>query len=344
MAETDIRKILFPVFVTTGMVVNEAVHVSIASRDIIRRCAKQLINRWDEFWQRIRNPYDSSGDPYFLFGRIGDSDEEILRWLFVIDTLNYSFWPNPGSPLWSVEYAGREWSGYWGLAASFKRAYEEGIPLTDALFLSELREDTLKHVFRGKGEIPLFRSRLAHLKGVGQILLKYFEGDVTNVVRASEKSAEKLVKFIVTYFPFFRDEASYKGRRVFFWKRAQIYAFDIFLAFNGKGWGEFYDIDVLTAFADYKLPQVLRALGVLRYSEDLSGLIDNRIPIMAGSPEEVEIRAATVQSVELLRQELEGLTGIHDILAARVDQFLWYLGQEESFRVKPYHLCRTVFY
>lgn len=335
MDEKSLNKILFPVFATTEMVTREAIHVGIASKEFIQGCARKLLSRWNEFINRSD----------FHLSHIDASEDELARWLFVVDTVNYSFWPDPGKPLWEIEYGGRKFSGYWGLSASLKRAYEDGIPITDSSFLATLSEDVLSGIFQGEGEIPLFRSRLDHLREAGQVLLKYFEGDVVKLIKLAEKSAERLVKLIVTYFPSFRDEAVYEGRRVFFWKRAQIFVFDLYSTFSGKGLGEFYDIDVLTAFADYKLPQVLRHLGILEYSEELSKTVDNRIMIKPGSLEEVEIRAATVQGVEFLRQEIENLSGVsQSIPAAKVDQFLWFLGQEDEFRSKPYHLCRTIFY
>ncbi|MCX7822803.1 MAG: queuosine salvage family protein [Syntrophobacterales bacterium] len=339
MGETNIRKLLFPVFATTTMVMREARHVKIAPPHVIRECAKRLLSRWNDFCEGS----DGFSDSPIMLNRIEASEEELARWLFVIDTVNYSFWPDPGKPLWSVEYGEKRWSGYWGLVASFKRAYEEGVPVTDPLFLSKLSEDILHHIFRGQGEIPLFEFRLSHLREIGRILIA--NSDIVELINSAEQSAERLVEAIVTYFPSFRDETLYKGRKVFFWKRSQIYVFDLYLAFRGEGLGKFDDIEVLTAFADYKLPQVLRALGIIEYSKNLSEIVDNRVMIGAGSEEEVEIRAATVQAVELLRRELDILTEkAKPTIAARVDQFLWHLGQEDPFRVKPYHLCRTIFY
>ncbi len=341
MDEKAIKKTLFPVFVTTQMVVRRAKHVKIASYDSILKCADVLLSRWQKFSRGLSDAVD----PAVSLHKLDASYEEHARWLFVVDTVNFSFWPDHGKPRWSVEYGGRKWSGYWALAASLKRAYEEGLPITNAAFLAELSRDTLENIFRGKGEIPLFEARLSNLREAGRILLTNFNGDVMELIEAAEKSAEKLVELVVLNFPSFRDEALYEGSRVFFWKRAQLYAFDLYTTFNGKGPGEFHDLDVLTAFADYKLPQVLRALGVIRYSEELSSKIDRRVLIEPGSDEEVEIRSATVQAVELLRQAIEELTRPREpIPAARIDQFLWYLGQEDAFRIMPYHLCRTIFY
>jgi len=41
---------------------------------------------------------------------------------------------------------------------------------------------------------------------------------------------------------------------VFLYKRSQILIADIYAAFQGKGFGEFHDIDKLTMFPDYRVP------------------------------------------------------------------------------------------
>lgn len=58
-------------------------------------------------------------------------------------------------------------------------------------------------------------------------------------------------------------------------KRAQILVADIWACCGGEGLGEFTDIDELTAFADYRIPQSLLWLGVLEYSEDLVKALQN---------------------------------------------------------------------
>jgi len=65
-----------------------------------------------------------------------------------------------------------------------------------------------------------------------------------------------------------------KEEEVVFYKRAQIFAADLYGAFDGKKWGSFTDMDKLTAFADYKLPQVLRHLEILRYTQALEQKVD----------------------------------------------------------------------
>ena len=58
--------------------------------------------------------------------------------------------------------------------------------------------------------------------------------------------------------------------QVAFYKRAQIFAADVYGAFGGRSLGAFRDIDALTMFADYRVPVVLRRLRVLRYSDALA--------------------------------------------------------------------------
>ena len=110
----------------------------------------------------------------------------------------------------------------------------------------------------------------------------------------------------------------------------------------GKGWGAFNDMENLTCFADYKLPQVLRQLGILDYTSFLEQNIDRKILLKQGSPEEVEIRANTIWAVDLIRQELE-VKG-KGLKAYEIDWILWNMGQGKGFKVRPYHRTLTIFY
>jgi hypothetical protein len=98
----------------------------------------------------------------------------------------------------------------------------------------------------------------------------------------------------------------------------------------------------LTAFADYKLPQVLRHLGILNYSPELAQMVDNQVLLSPGSAEEIEIRANTIWAVEVIRQELERCG--RKTRAFEIDWLLWNMGQEDTYRAKPYHRTVTIFY
>ncbi len=261
------------------------------------------------------------------------------QYMFVVDTLNFCFW---GDPKWRISYRGNLLDGYWALAASITRAVEEGMPVLDAWYLAEISDQSVAAIFRGEGEIPLLRERAANLREAGRWLLERYQGWFHNFVDEASRNALRIALRLAEELASYRDVSLYGGREIPFLKRAQLCAADLHGIFGGKLYGALTDLDKLTAFADYKLPQMLRALGVLIYSQALSEAVDSLKPLPAGSPEEVEIRACTVWAVELLRQELSdrGLS----VTASDIDYYLWYLSQGPQQDVRPYHRTSTIFY
>jgi len=57
-------------------------------------------------------------------------------------------------------------------------------------------------------------------------------------------------------------------------------------------------------FADYRVPQILRHVGIFEYSESLAHKIDSEEELPYSSVDEVEIRAATVIAVEMIITEI----------------------------------------
>ena len=71
------------------------------------------------------------------------------------------------------------------------------------------------------------------------------------------------------------------------YKRVQILVGDLWGAFEGKDYGKFNDIDKLTMFPDYRVPQILYHVGIFEYSEDAEQTIKSFSEIPAGSKLEV---------------------------------------------------------
>lgn len=270
------------------------------------------------------------------------SKGETVFYLLVLDSINFCFWAPSGKAKWEIEHRSHKLSGYFGLAAALKQAAESGIPVTKADYLSRLTMDQLSLILGGKGKLPLMKRRLENLRELGHVLQTEFGGEALNLVKAAKRSALTLVRLLAAKLRSFRDVAEFEGREVFFYKRGQLFAADLNGAFNGKDWGDFHDIDKLTAFADYKLPQVLRHVGIFRYAPSLAGRIDQELCLEPGSPEEVEIRANTIWAVELIRRQLRRVG--NEFRAFEIDWILWNLGQKEEFREKPYHRTMTIFY
>jgi Queuosine salvage protein len=299
-------------------------------REAVARFAGQLSS------QKLQPPsWDSN---HHLRG----SEEETVAYFFLLDTLNFCFWPPPGKSRWEIEYEGETFSGYYGLAVSLKRAMQSGTPVNDAKYLASLSLEKLHQILAGRGTLQLMDRRLENLRELGRVLLEEFDGRAENLVGSARGSAINLARLLAQELSSFRDVARYGGEKVFFYKRGQLFAADLHGAFAGESWGRFGDMDELTAFADYKLPQVLRQVGVLQYESSLAEKVDRLILLEPGSPEEVEIRANTVLAVELIKEEL-GRAG-KKLKAYEIDWLLWNLGQEDQFRKKPYHRTVSIFY
>jgi hypothetical protein len=269
-----------------------------------------------------------------------DDSDRAADYVLVLDALNFCFW---GEPRWRVEYEGRLLDGYWALAACLRRALEADVPLLDPAYLAAFDEIAAAELFDGEAEIPLLQARIANLRQVGQGLLDA-GGSFAEIVRAANGSGEALVREVIRRFPSFDDVATYDdGTEVRFYKRAQILVSDLHGIYGGEGLGAFTDLGRLTAFADYKIPQVLREAGILVYADALAETVDQQILIPPGDPREQEIRAATIWGCELLRQSLEKQRPGPPLRAFEVDWLLWSDAQGRTISC-PYHRTRTIFY
>ncbi|MFQ5741069.1 MAG: queuosine salvage family protein [Acidobacteriota bacterium] len=180
------------------------------------------------------------------------------------------------------------------------------------------------------------------LRDLGDHLTRRFSGSFAALIRAADSSAEELVKRLIE-MPHFQDVAPYHSREVSFYKRAQLMAADLALAFNGRGLGYFTDLSSLTLFADNLVPHVLRVDGLLEYTVELAARIDSAQLIPSGSAPEVEIRACALQVVELLVQECR--KSGKKITPMEADYLLWNRGQQPYYKkTRPRHRTRCVFY
>jgi len=77
--------------------------------------------------------------------------------------------------------------------------------------------------------------------------------------------------------------------------------------------------------------------------------IDTKEELSAGSEEEVEIRAATVQAVEQIMKTWNegGKEGGREggrVMSVEVDWLLWQEGEKAKEKLPPHHRTLTIFY
>ncbi|MGC9529925.1 MAG: queuosine 5'-phosphate N-glycosylase/hydrolase [Candidatus Bipolaricaulaceae bacterium] len=281
-----------------------------------RRLVEQTVPAWE-------GPFHFRGD-----------QEITLRYLLVLDALNFCFWP--GRDRWRVHGPdGESLTGYAALAYVLRRIAEEQPRFYDPAHLAGLDEEALRTAV---GNIPCLPWRVRAAREVGTLLAGF--GSALGFFQAARSSCRRLVELVTAYLPSFRDVATYRGRQVRFYKRAQILCADLFGALEGWAPGDLQDMEWLTAFPDYKLPQFLRSAGALELHPALAAAVDRKELIPAGSSQEVELRAGTVMAVEELAAELRRQG--RPLRAFEVDWMLWHLAQTDLRH--PHHRTLTFFY
>ncbi|KAK1754743.1 hypothetical protein QBC47DRAFT_384829 [Echria macrotheca] len=282
-------------------------------------------------------------------------DESTVAFIFTMDLLNFSFWSDkPESERFAISYRDRRWTGYWSLVAALQRALDEGIPITDSHFWQDEEEctlETLRQVFRSctDEEMPMLAERLECLREAGNVLYEKYQCSPSNLITAANGSAAALVNLLARDFRCFRDEHRFEGRRkpIRLLKRAQIFVADVWACFEGQGYGEFRDIDKITMFADYRVPQMLYGLGCLAYSPPLDAAVRDKKELPAGGSWELQLRGCSIWCIELIRREIKRQHPEAEVNAILIDFFLYdTIKQLESAGQEsiPHHRTRSIWY
>lgn len=315
---------------STKYVVEHAEHVSLDASKLLK--VSKIIK------DRIEQGLLSAEENYKVTGDLTND----IQLIFVEEVVNFCFWAEKEKQRWAIEWPkGQKTTGGWfTLIASLERAVHEKISILDADYLSSLKMHDVKNIFRSinDAEIPLIEKRLENLREAGKVLKEKYNGHFINALEKANYDAIELVHLLYKNFPQFRDTAFYKGKEIYFLKRAQICPYDISQILIQHKKNQLRYVDQLTAFADYKLPQMLRLWGIIHYDKELSEKVNNYVLLPSGSEEEIEIRAATIWGVELLRQVVKKYT------TADIDMAIWMISQKLQDKTKPYHRTYTIFY
>lgn len=278
-----------------------------------------------------------------------------IEFIGVVNSVNYCFSNHETGKRFDVEYpagSGKIWEGSLALTAAFKKALDEGIPIFDPWHLYRLDEAQLSHILRAnKTPIPMFRSRLEHLKNLGKTLIDRRMDFQMFLMR------HKFGLFSIFHGGYLINALSSMDcyRDVVFWnvngkshvlrfnKRAYLFtAVYHGRAFNSGSRLLLEDPQNVLPIADYRIPQVLRSFGVLVYGKELVERVDNRIPLKSGSDMEVGIRVQTVNAMTMLLKSINDLLfPERQITVIELDNFLYNLSKALS---SEYHLTMTTAY
>lgn len=250
-----------------------------------------------------------------LDGRVATRPEGALQFLLLMASINYRFWRLTAGRLSRYSCMGETGARALWLAVEAAWGADEVSP--DGL-ASRLAQRGVQGLF---GDIPDADSRAT-------ILTEVLTGDIGALSTALV--ATILERRAVTV----NDAAALAAALPMsfadpYLKKSQL-ALSMFAA-HLRGIGQAIDTSDLTAFADYQVPRVLRAIGVLRYATGLASKVDSGIPLAPCSPEERAIRAATVLACEKIALHCK-------TSAADVDNLLWHaqhLAKDSMFHLTP---------
>lgn len=272
-----------------------------------------------------------------LLAAVPGNREQIANLVLLIDALNFCFWgPQP-----TYESKGMMHRGFNAMLAAMIDAARHEPRWFDARFWCDASKGEYRAALSPTGDMPMLAEREAIARQTGQTLIERFDGQFSSAVESVNRRAWDLAALLLCSFDSFRDVAEHRSRPVFFAKRAQITALDLSMAWTEHDYDPLLGLDQLTAFADYRLPQALRHLGIVEVAEGLARKIDNGDEIAAGSQEEVELRAVTVVAVDAMHRALSGRG--QRIPAWQIDWYLWDRSHGPDITV-GHHRTRTIFY
>lgn len=302
---------------TCRFVINSSEHVKIN------------YNKLDEF---IKNIDCNNLKNWIMFNpyNLLDLDiDKIINLLLVFECICYSFW---GEPKWTIETE----EGYKDGSDALLYIMINYVKKSNNVDFSEISFDEFKHLLKGNVNIPLLKERYETITEVSKIVNEKMNGNFYNYIKNLSSNVE-LLDLIVNSFKTFKDERTYNGKTIYFYKLAQLLTSDIL---HIREYLENVKVDYsnLIGCADYKIPQTLRALGIIEYDYELSNIVDARQELEFSSKYEVEIRASQIVVIDYIKSKLKNVNSID------INDYLFTYSKKVKNIVRPYHLCRNTNY
>jgi hypothetical protein len=259
--------------------------------------------------------------PVLGIDRAANTFSEAVELAIALSAINHQFWDLDERGQF-VRYTHHGAVGALAMSQAFQRAWQ-----SPANLLFSIREGhalTPGGVALIFGDIPAPEGRRAILNEVlGSSQLAHAVRVMRLVAHNGDPFDADLAEMLAEMFPLaFGDPLL---------KKAQLAVSLIWREARARG---HTNTCTLTAFADYQIPNVLRALGGLTYAVDLAATIDAGHLIEPDSTDERAIRAASILAVETLAES-------QGVAVADVDFWLW---QQRGAARTPFHRTRTTLY
>lgn len=255
--------------------------------------------------------------------------EKIVNFLLFFEAIDYSFF---GEPKWTIKTD----EGYKDGSDALMYIMLKYIKENNNYDFDNLTFNEFSSMLSGNIKIPLLKERYDTLNQISKVIKEKMGGNFYNYIK-NVTTDNELLSIIISNFESFKDEREYNGKIIYFYKLAQLLTSDI-LHIREKLENINVTYSNLIGCADYKIPQTLRALDIIKYNQRLSEIIDNKREISISSKYEVEIRASQIVVIDYIKSKLNNVNAID------INDFLFLYSKKVKNIAKPYHLCRNTNY
>jgi hypothetical protein len=231
-----------------------------------------------------------------------DSLEDMCLYYLLLNSINYCYFDEYDNRFQDGDYRSSTLAGL--------RITENFAELNDLEFLCNVEENYLLcELFKADNPISLVKERAAAFREIGEFLRVNTEFTFERWFAKCYNNAYFVSQSLPNLFHSWADP---------FFKRSQLFVgmvqgrFDYF----EKG------VEDLTVFADYRVPQTLHSMGMIRYEPSLLKTISSNTLIPYGTKQELEIRAATIVATGMLTDELNAYHN-NSLNALHIDYLLW---------------------
>lgn len=303
--------------------------------------------------------------------------------ILAYNVMNFSFFPDKGCSRWFIrdEQTGKNIGDddeAFAIVASLKRwersghyehwlqaqgATSAGICWADGNYMESLTLEDIRSLFQpaeGAGALPLLELRLKCLHSLASGLYRKmslhdflelcqkesgFGHEGSSTEGYGPMKVGHFVSLLCRHVPAFRDLRRAEGSNVIleFAKRPQL----TIGMLHGDSLVRFADMDNVTVFSDYRLPQLFRSKGIIEVLNGCTPGDDEELWINAHLPLETALRAATLVVAEQMRQQLNlRRSNGKPVQPADLDYYLWQITVDLDAKgeLLPFHKTRTFSY
>lgn len=283
--------------------------------DVLDEYIKTIDMRKIKFWL--------SSNPYNLFDM---NIDKIINFMLIFESIDYCFW---GQPKWTIETIEGKKSG----SDALLYALLNHVKKVDKIDFANISFEEFSDILKGNVDIPFLKERYETVVSICNVVNKKMNGNFYNYIEKINEDTE-LFDIIINNFSEFCDVREYDNKKIYFYKLAQLLTSDI-LHIKELINGTKVDYSHLVGCADYKIPQTLRALGIVEFNSELSKIVDNKQLIDENSMYEVEIRANMIAVISYINSKLK------DSCSIDINDYLFLASKKIKDIAKPYHMCKN---